>query len=71
AVIDGSIILAIHGARTVGIAVDEVMDVQVIREETVESGASDAQGLVRGLGRLDDGVVVLVDIHALVTQVLL
>ncbi len=71
AVNDGSIILAIHGARTVGIAVDEVMDVQVIREETVESGASDAQGLVRGLGRLDDGVVVLVDIHALVTQVLL
>lgn len=69
---EGSIILAEHGARLVGIAVDEVMDVQAITEEPIESNASDAtKGLVRGLGRLDDGVVVLVDIHTLVTQVLL
>ena len=69
---EGSIILAEHGARLVGIAVDEVMDVQAITEEPIASNAGDAmRGFVRGLGRLDDGVVVLLDVHALVTQVLL
>ena len=69
---EGSIILAEHGARVVGIAVDEVMDVQAITEEPIATDAGEAaRGLVRGLGRLDDGVVVLVDIHALVAQVLL
>ena len=68
----GSIILATHGTRVVGIAVDEVMDVQMINEEAIAAGEGEAaRGLVRGLGHLDDGVVVLVDIHALVSQVLL
>jgi purine-binding chemotaxis protein CheW len=69
---DGSIILAVWGTRVVGVAVDEVMDVQTIAEEPVAAGTGDgSRGLVRGLGHLDDGVVVLVNIHALVTQVLL
>ena len=69
---EGSIILATFGTRVVGVAVDEVMDVQAITEEPVGMSAGDTpRGLVRGLGHLEDGVVVLVDIHALVTQVLL
>ena len=69
---EGSIILATHGTRVVGVAVDEVMDVQAITEEPIGTTGDDApRGLVRGLGHLDDGVVVLVNIHALVTQVLL
>jgi purine-binding chemotaxis protein CheW len=69
---EGSIILATHGARVVGVAVDEVMDVQAITEEPIGTGGGEVpRGLVRGLGHLDDGVVVLVNIHALVTQVLL
>jgi purine-binding chemotaxis protein CheW len=76
---EGSIILAQHGTRNVGVAVDEVMDVQAIVEEGVDaetggssSGAADsAAGLVRGLGHLEGDVVVLIDIHTLVTQVLL
>ncbi|MDB4889781.1 MAG: CheW protein [Gemmatimonadetes bacterium] len=69
---EGSIILATHGTRVVGVAVDEVMDVQTITEEPIGTNGVDApRGLVRGLGHLDDGVVVLVNIHALVTQVLL
>jgi len=71
AVRDGSIILATHGARVVGIAVDEVMDVQAISEEHVEHHGGARDALIRGLGHLEDGVVVLVDIHTLVTQVLL
>jgi purine-binding chemotaxis protein CheW len=70
--IGGSIILAEHGTRVVGVAVDEVMDVQAIAEEPVDAGAGEARGgLVRGLGHLGDDVVVLIDIHMLVTQVLL
>jgi chemotaxis signal transduction protein len=70
---EGSIILAQHGTRNVGVAVDEVMDVQAITEEPVEAGAGGDTGgaLVRGLGHLGDDVVVLIDIHTLVTQVLL
>ena len=71
AVRDGSIILATYGTRVVGIAVDEVMDVQAIEEEHVESHGGARDALIRGLGHLEDGVVVLVDIHTLVTQVLL
>jgi purine-binding chemotaxis protein CheW len=73
AVSEGSIILATRGTRVVGVAVDEVMDVQAIAEEAIESSTSGSvpRGLVRGLGHLDEGVVVVVDIHALVTQVLL
>jgi purine-binding chemotaxis protein CheW len=68
-----SIILVEHGARVVGVAVDEVLDVQAISEEPVDAGTSDTRGgLVRGLGHLEgDDVVVLIDIHTLVTQVLL
>jgi purine-binding chemotaxis protein CheW len=70
---EGSIILAQLGTRNVGVAVDEVMDVQAIAEEPVEAGAGtdSTGGLVRGLGHLEDDVVVLIDIHMLVTQVLL
>ena len=70
--VGGSIILAEHGTRVVGVAVDEVMDVQAIAEEPVDAGLGDTRGgLVRGLGHLEDDVVVLIDIHTLVTQVLL
>lgn len=69
---DGSIILATQGTRVVGVAVDEVMDVQSIVAESIDTRADvGPQGLVSGLGHLHDGVVVLVSIHVLVTQVLL
>jgi purine-binding chemotaxis protein CheW len=68
---EGSIILATHGTHVVGVAVDEVMDVQVISEEHVESHGGVRDALIRGLGHLESDVVVLVDIHTLVTQVLL
>lgn len=67
-----SIILVEHGARVVGAAVDEVMDVQAIDVEPVEAGSGEARGgLVRGLGRLEGDVVVLLDMDVLITQVLL
>ena len=68
---DGSIILATHGARVVGVAVDEVMDVQGISEEHVEAHGGARDALIRGLGHLESDVAVLLDIQTLVTQVLL
>lgn len=67
-----SIILLDHGARVVGAAVDEVMDVQGVVPEPVEEASGGPRGgLVRGLGHLEGEVVVLLDIHMLITQVLL
>jgi purine-binding chemotaxis protein CheW len=68
----GSIILVEHGPRLVGVAVDEVMDVRPLEAERIETPTGDTRGgLVRGLGELEGDVVVLLDIHMLVTQVLL
>src|SRR3954467_1188910 len=68
---DGSIIMATHGTRVVGVVVAEGMDVQAIAEEHVEHHGGVRDALIRGLGHLESDVVVLIDIHTLVTQVLL
>jgi len=83
-VTDGSIMLvSVAGTtRTVGIAVQEVMDVRLMGDagrESADGGAHHGQigsegngdGIVRGLGRVDDTAVILLDIHMLLKQVLL
>jgi purine-binding chemotaxis protein CheW len=71
---DGSIMLVSMpgGARLVGVAVEEVMDVRLVgasRDDVIaDSAGNDA---VRGLAHVDDGTVILLDIHSLVRQVLL
>jgi purine-binding chemotaxis protein CheW len=83
-VTDGSIMLvSIAGTtRTVGIAVQEVMDVRLMGDggrESADDGAhhghigseGKGDGIVRGLGRVDDTAVILLDIHMLLKQVLL
>ena len=66
---DGSIVMMEVGARCVGIAVDAVMDVrQLVPERADTQGAA---GLVRGVGHLDETVVILIDVRALVSDVLL
>ena len=75
---DGSTVLIQHGQRLVGLAVDEVMDVQPLATDRLETpvapGANAPEQLaavVHGLGHLGDGrVVILLDIHSVVSQVL-
>jgi chemotaxis signal transduction protein len=67
---DGSIVLVDHGSRIAGVAVDEVLDVQMVAREDVAGTVGDREGAVRGMGRLGDTVVLLVDIMSLVRQVL-
>jgi purine-binding chemotaxis protein CheW len=68
---DGSIILVEYGSRTVGVAVEEVMDVRVLTEDEDTLPPDQADGIVRGVGHADDTVVVLLDVHTLIKQVLL
>lgn len=71
---DGSVILVQDGVRTLGVAVDEVMDVQLLPTGRIElaSGEATRGGIVRGAGHLeDDSVVILLDMRSLVKQVLL
>lgn len=78
---DGSIILTGSGARVSGIAVEEVLDVRLLGADAsaelavahadAAGGEVAADGVVRGLGRVDGITVILLDIHTLVKQVLL
>jgi purine-binding chemotaxis protein CheW len=70
---EGSIILVEHGGKTVGLAVDEVRDVQPVDSRRIEAVSGDRAlgGIVCGIGHLDDGVVLLLDVGLVVQQVLL
>ena len=69
---DGSIVLAEYGSKQVGIAVDEVRDVQILPMDRFEVATGDVArgGIVSGLGHLDDGVVIVLDVPAVVRQVM-
>ncbi len=67
---DGSIVLVDHGPRVAGLAVDEVLDVQMVAPDDVAGTIGDRDGAVRGMGRLGDTVVILLDVTGLVRQAL-
>jgi purine-binding chemotaxis protein CheW len=70
----GSIVIVEHGPKVVGLCVDDVRDVQALDGAQLDpvNGADDrAAGLVLGVGRVGGGVVVVLDVQALVGQVLL
>jgi purine-binding chemotaxis protein CheW len=74
---DGSIIVAEHGAKLAGLAVDSVRDVQVLSDDRMADdaaapvAASPEEGaVVRGLGQLGDEVVIVLDVQTILRQVL-
>ena len=74
---DGSIIVAEHGAKLAGLAVDSVRDVQVLADDRMAddaaapvAGAMEDGGVVRGLGQLGDEVVIVLDVQTILRQVL-
>ena len=69
---DGSVVLAEHASKQVGIAVDEVRDVEILAPERFEAATGDIArgGIVSGLGHLDSGIVVVLDVAAVVRQVM-
>ena len=69
---EGSVVLAEYGNKQVGLAVDEVRDVQMLAPDRFELATGDVArgGIVHGLGHLDDGVVIVLDVPAVVRQVM-
>ena len=66
----GSIMLVDDGRRQVGLAVDEMLDVQGIVPEPLGDASSGRNGVLKGVGRMDETVVILLDVGTLVEQVL-
>lgn len=69
-VTEGSIVLVDRGTRQAGLAVDEVLDVRRIVPEPLDDMSGGRGGVLRGVGRLEETVVILLDVNALVEQVL-
>jgi len=68
----GAVILVEHGPKLVGAAVDEVIDVQRWSEEGLDAAPQDVQagGSVRALATHEAGVVVVLDVHDVLSHVL-
>ena len=66
---NGSILLVRHRDRWVGVVVDEVVDVRSLAIEEPHDAGSGM--ITRGVATMDDGAVVVLDLGALITQVLL
>jgi purine-binding chemotaxis protein CheW len=69
---EGSTVVVQSGERLLGLVVDDVRDVQMVVVATDETLPVEhaGQGLIRGLGRLEDAVVILLDVDELVRQTL-
>ena len=72
---DGSTIVVRSGERLLGLVVGDVRDVQTVDVTDAVRGdtlplAQAARGLIRGLGRLEDAIVILLDVDELVRQTL-
>ncbi|HEY6826212.1 MAG TPA: chemotaxis protein CheW [Gemmatimonadaceae bacterium] len=66
---DGSVLLARYHDRTVGLAVDEVLDVRGIAIEALPERQTN--GVVRGLSTVDASAVVILDLDAMMHPILL
>ena len=60
---------------TIGLAVDDMRDVQAVTEQAIDAAASGAAaGLpassVRGMARVGEGLAVLLDVQSVVRQVM-
>ncbi len=68
---DGSTVVVQVGDRSLGLLVDDVHDVQSVEVTAAERDAlARGEGILSGLGRLGDEVVLVVDVPELVRQTL-
>lgn len=69
--IDGSTIVLQAAGRLLGLAVDDVHDVQAFPAAAMQPApATPAGSMVQGMGHFGDAVVIVVDVHELVRQTL-
>jgi purine-binding chemotaxis protein CheW len=68
---DASTVVVEDSERILGLLVDDVRDVTALPvQPSSEATLAEAAGLVTGLGRLDDEVVLVIDVPELVRQTL-
>ncbi len=69
---EGPVMLIEHQGKVVGVAVDEVIEVQLLPPEGWETPIGDLLpgGIVYAIGEIDSQTVLLLDIRALLTYVL-
>ncbi|MGE5732829.1 MAG: chemotaxis protein CheW [Gemmatimonas sp.] len=67
---EGSILLLRYRDRLVGLVVEEVVDLRALEIEAGEAAQS-GPAIVRGMATLEDAPVVVLDLDALIKQVLL
>ena len=67
---DGSILLVRHDERLVGVVVEEVFDVRSLDIDDA-MGAASTTAIVRGVASFDGAPVVVLDLDAMISQVLL
>jgi len=69
---DGPVMLIEHQGKVVGVAVDEVIEVQPLPAKGWETPVGDLLpgGIVYAMGEIDSKTVLLLDIRALLTNVL-
>lgn len=67
----GSILLVRHRDRLVGVVVDEVVDVRGLDVDDSHQAPGPAAAITKGVATIDDAAVVVLDLDALITQVLL
>jgi len=67
----GSIVLVRHDERLVGMIVDEVLDVRVLALGDDAEADSGASAITRGVATADGSPVVILDLDALIAEVLL
>jgi purine-binding chemotaxis protein CheW len=69
---DGPVMLIEHQNRVIGVAVDEVIEVHPFPPEGWQTPIGDflPGGIVYAMGEIDSQTVLLIDIHAMLTNVL-
>jgi purine-binding chemotaxis protein CheW len=68
---NGSFLLVRHRDRIVGLSVDEVADVRPLEVDRGDAAVASSGNIVRGVASVDDTPVVVLDLDALIQQVLL
>ncbi len=70
---DASIILVEHFGKLVGIAVDEVSEVLRLRPDEIDPPGPEhgVPGVITGVGHSGDSIVIILDIHTIIKQVML
>lgn len=70
---DASVVLVEHRGKLIGVAVDEVTEVLRLRPDEIDPPGPEhgAPGVITGVGHSGDTIVIILDIHSIIQQVML